>query len=274
MTEEAHFSVYPGRRNVGDRGGKTTFRAPIIDLLLENYEQGVSNIQAAFDNARRTKDVRLKNMQLVPLRPSLTISTDIIRTGAQEQNKLNMRLEHRVVRGITNLDVKVTKKRDGQSQTLREYFEDQKYMTAEGEKKQIFYRTERTTFDRIFMIFEKEDKKAAETFLKTIHQRLRNVFTEESLEKIRGEERDTRVGEINTYTDRNSVANNRALLERFENPKEEEPTIKTVDGKKYEYCKSCRQGKGLRTTGLRQQGTCEHDPTKNRKKIDGSWVMK
>ena len=57
------------------------------------------------------------------------------------------------------------------------------------------------------MIFEKEDKKAAETFLKTIHQRLRNVFTEESLEKIRGEERDTRVGEINTYTDRNSVAN-------------------------------------------------------------------
>ena len=79
MTEEVHFSVYPGRRNVGDRSGKTTLRAPIIDLLLENYEKGVSNIQSAFDNARKNKDVRLKNMQLVPLRPSLTISTEIIR---------------------------------------------------------------------------------------------------------------------------------------------------------------------------------------------------
>ena len=72
------------------------------------------------------------------------------------------------------------------------------------------------------MIFEKKDKKAAEHFLKTIHQRLRNMFCEDSLESVRGEERDTRVGEINTYTDKNSIENDRALKESFGNPQEEE----------------------------------------------------
>ena len=60
------------------------------------------------------------------------------------------------------------------------------------------------------MIFEKTNRTAAETFLKTIHKRLRNVFTQESLDRVRGEQRDTRVGEINTYTDENSIANDRA----------------------------------------------------------------
>lgn len=41
---ENQFSVYPVRRNVGDITGKKTFRAPIIELLLEEYEKGVSNI--------------------------------------------------------------------------------------------------------------------------------------------------------------------------------------------------------------------------------------
>ena len=222
MNDEGQFSVYPGRRNVGDRSGKTTFRAPIVDLLLKDYKKGMSNIQSDFENARQRNDVRLKHMQLVPLRPSMTIPTEIIRTGSKEQNKFNMRLEHRVVKGITNLDIKLKKKRGGEEQNLRDFFDDQKYVTKERETKQIFYRTERTTFDRIFMIFEKSDRKAAETFLKTTHQRLRNVVLEESLLRIRGEEQDTRVGEINTYTDRNSIANYRELLEPFGNPQEEE----------------------------------------------------
>ena len=221
MEGESQFSVYPGRRNVGDRTGKTTFRAPIIDLLLDEYETGVSNIQRAFANSVKNKDIRLKNMNLVPLRPSLTISTEVIRNGAQKHNKLNMRLDHRVVRGITNLDIELTKTRGGAKQTLREFFDEQKY-TSGGEAQQIFYRTERTSFDRIFMIFEKTNRTAAETFLKTIHKRLRNVFTQESLDRVRGEQRDTRVGEINTYTDENSIANDRALLAAFGNPQEEE----------------------------------------------------
>ena len=89
-------------------------------------------------------------------------------------------------------------------------------------KKQIFQRTERTTFDRIFMIFEKSNKRVAETFLKTIHQRLNNMFSKDSLERVRGEERDTRVGEINIYTDKNSIENDKALLASFGNPQEEE----------------------------------------------------
>ena len=97
MEGEAQFSVYPGRRNVGDRGGKTTVRAPIVDLLLEEYEQGVSKLQGAFAKARRNNDIRLKGMMLVPLRPSMTIPREVIRQGAKDQNKLNMRLEHRVV---------------------------------------------------------------------------------------------------------------------------------------------------------------------------------
>ena len=68
----------------------------------------------------------------------------------------------------------------------------------------------------------KKDKKATENFLKKIHQRLRHMFCEESLERVRGEERDTRVGEINTYTDRNSIEKDRALKESFGNPQEEE----------------------------------------------------
>ena len=114
MAEEGQFSVYPGRRNVGDRAGKTTFRAPIVDLLLDDYEKGVSNIQSAFATARQNKDIRLENMLLVPLRPSLTISTDVIRRGAKEQNKLNMRLNHRVVRGLTSLDIKLIKQKEGE----------------------------------------------------------------------------------------------------------------------------------------------------------------
>ena len=223
MEGEAQVSVYPGRRNVGDRGGKTTVRAPIVDLLLEEYEQGVSKLQGAFAKARRNNDIRLKGMMLVPLRPSLTIPREVIREGAKDQNKLNMRLEHRVVRGITNLDVNLKKKRSEEMMTLREYFEEQRYSVERGgETRKIFQRTERTTFDRIFMIFEKENRKAAEHFLKTIHQRMRHTFSEESLERVRREERDTRVGEINTYTDKNSIENDRALLESYGNPQEEE----------------------------------------------------
>ena len=88
MEGDAHFSVYPGRRNVGDREGKTTVRAPIVDLLLEDYEQGVSKLQGAFANARRNKDIRLKNMHLVPLRPSMTVSRELIREG--QENKINL----------------------------------------------------------------------------------------------------------------------------------------------------------------------------------------
>ena len=93
-----------------------------------------------------------------------------------------MKLEHRVVRGITNLDVKLSKIRGGETQTLRDFFDDQTY-TSGGEVKQIFYRTERTKFDRVFVIFEKSDRNAAEAFLKTIHKRLRNVFSKESLDR-------------------------------------------------------------------------------------------
>ena len=50
------------------------------------------------------------------------------------------------------------------------------------------------------------------------------MFNEESLERIRGEEQDTRVGEIHTYTDRNPIANNRALLVTFKSPLKEEAT--------------------------------------------------
>ena len=64
MEGEGQFSVYPGRRNVGDRSRKTTFRTSIIDLLFGDYEKGVSNIQRAFENSRKSKDIRLKNMQL------------------------------------------------------------------------------------------------------------------------------------------------------------------------------------------------------------------
>ena len=66
---------------------------------------------------------------------------------------MNMRLEHRVVRGLTNLDIKLTRQKGGEDLTLREYFDGQKYTSGDGEKKQIFYRTERTTFDKICMIF-------------------------------------------------------------------------------------------------------------------------
>ena len=79
MEGEAQFSVYPGRRNVEDRAGKTTVRAPIVDLLLKDCKQGVSKLQGAFANARRNKDIRLKNMQLVPLRPLMTIPRELIR---------------------------------------------------------------------------------------------------------------------------------------------------------------------------------------------------
>ena len=106
---------------------------------------------------------------------------------------------------------------------MQEYFEEQKYTIGnEGEMKRIFQRTERTTFDRICMIFKKSDKSAVEHFLKTIHQRMRNMFCEDSLGRVRGEERDTRVGEINTYTDTNSIENDRALMESFGNPQDEE----------------------------------------------------
>ena len=71
------------------------------------------------------------------------------------------------------------------------------------------------------MIFEKSNRRVAETFLKTIHKRLQNAFTPESLGRVKGEEKDTRVGEINTFTDENSIENDRALLAAFGNPQEE-----------------------------------------------------
>lgn len=48
------------------------------------------------------------------------------------------------------------------------------------------------------------------------------MFSKDSLERVRGEERDTRVGEINIYTDKNSIENDKALLASFGNPQEEE----------------------------------------------------
>ena len=61
-------------------------------------------------------------MKLIPLRPSLTVSTEVIRNQAQEQNKLNTKLEHRVVRGITNLDIKLAKKRGEKTKTFQDFF--------------------------------------------------------------------------------------------------------------------------------------------------------
>ena len=53
---------------------------------------------------------------------------------------------------------------------------------------------------------------------------------------------------------------------RREAPKEEEPTEKTVEGKRFKHDGKCRQGKGLWTTGEGLHGSEEHDPTKSRKK--------
>ena len=47
-------------------------------------------------------------------------------------------------------------------------------------------------------------------------------------------------------------------------PKEGKSNEKVVDGKSYKHCQTCRQGKGLWTTGLGLHGTNDHDPTKSR----------
>ena len=52
------------------------------------------------------------------------------------------------------------------------------------------------------------------------------------MEKVRGEERDMRVGVINTYTDANSIANNRALLASFRNSQDEKASIYNKSVKK------------------------------------------
>ena len=49
-------------------------------------------------------------------------------------------------------------------------------------------------------------------------------------------------------------------------PKDNEPKEKTVEGKIYRHCATCRQGKGLWTTGEGLHGTEQHDPTKSKKK--------
>ena len=53
---------------------------------------------------------------------------------------------------------------------------------------------------------------------------------------------------------------------RREAPKEGELLEKTVDGKKYKHCGTCRKGEGLWTTGAGLHGTPEHDPERSRQK--------
>ena len=88
------------------------------------------------------------------------------------------------------------------------------------------------------MIFEKTDKKTADIFFKTIHQRVRNVFSEESLKQVRGEGRDMRLGENNTNTDINSIANDRALLASFGNLQDQEESKfnKLVERERRQMC--------------------------------------
>ena len=57
---------------------------------------------------------------------------------------------------------------------------------------------------------------------------------------------------------------------RREKPKDDEPRIKVVDGKTYEYCEKCNKGNGLWTTGTSQYNTQQHDPTKYKKKDSGT----
>ena len=103
---EAPFDTHLGRRNVGNRSGKMTVRSPIVDLLLGEYKQRVSQTHGAFANSRRDKDIRLKKATCT----FATVFDDpckVIRQGAKKQKKLNMRLEHGVVREKVNLDIKL-----------------------------------------------------------------------------------------------------------------------------------------------------------------------
>ena len=49
-------------------------------------------------------------------------------------------------------------------------------------------------------------------------------------------------------------------------PKENEPQQKELEGIKYNYCATCRGGKGLWTRGEGIHKTSEHDPTKWKQK--------
>ena len=79
------FSIYPGRRNVYHEGKQTTFRAQIIDVLMEGKEETIDGLNQAFHLASEKNDIRLSGLNLIPIRPSMGANSLVISWAAKAQ---------------------------------------------------------------------------------------------------------------------------------------------------------------------------------------------
>ena len=95
-------------------------------------------------------------MNLIPIRPSVSVSSLLIAWAAGAQNDFCKEITHLVIRGIAGLDKELESK-DGEKTTLRGFFAEAMHATEENEGMEevesTFVQAKRMTGGRVSMIF-------------------------------------------------------------------------------------------------------------------------
>ena len=93
-----------------------------------------------------------------------------------------------ILRGVTDLDAPITLRRgeDGKCSTLRTFLKDQYLPNKDNSISGfLFKQVEAATYQRVYLIHKKMHNQAVKIFLRTFDSKSKDVFTLDSLNKVR-----------------------------------------------------------------------------------------
>ena len=155
---EVNYGLFQRRRAVSDDDERVFFRALIFDLSSENYNAEYIALQTAFAKAKAAQDTILSNYELVPIQPTLTLTSLVIVQAAKSQNLWCNDSMITILRGVSDLDAPLILRRDtkGEGPTLRTFLQDQYTpSTTAGNLDFLFKQVESATYQRVYSVHKK-----------------------------------------------------------------------------------------------------------------------
>ena len=180
--------LFQGRRAVADDDEKVYFWAFLFDVSFENCDAEYIALQTAFSKAKEANDKVLCNYDTIPLRPTATLSSSAIVQAAKSQNVWCNDSMITILRGVTDLDAPITLRRgeDGECSNLRTFLKDQYLPNKDNSTSDfLFKQVEAATYQRVYLTHKKMHNQAVKIFLRTFDSKSKDVFTPDSLNKVR-----------------------------------------------------------------------------------------
>ena len=125
--DAVNYGLFQGQRAVSDDEEKVYFRALLFDVSYEYFDADYIALQTAFSKAKEAKDKVLGNYELIPLRPTSTLTSSAIVQAAKSQNVWCNDSMITMLRGVTDLDAPLTLRHstDRECSTLQTFLKDQ-----------------------------------------------------------------------------------------------------------------------------------------------------